>query len=292
MLKQQRATVGQAVLPMKLIQGALISRDVDELMLKTGVAIAEMMHGDDRQQCLVIHPDSPEADRGVKPVGDQRTFAAEKWYQTLASDPHAFRILVHVSIIFRRGIVAVKTSDDRRMLAWDNVIAAYIEFLRISKRIQLIPLYAAQLSYERGAYCLARVLPDIKNCEEQQRCVALLESYRIDIITVISQACTFAFRNSGFTHFDDGGYTVITKAIKRFEIVEPVAAQEQVLWPGLRVKQNFDGSAIEEKEEAIIEALQWFQYIGHDYEQTFLHLENALTIFLRKCNVVQAYSTE
>jgi len=280
LLKQQRATTGQAVLPMKLIQGALISRDIDDLMLKTGVAIAEMMQDDGREQNLIVHPDSLVADRGAKPAGDKRTFTAEKWYETLASDPHAFRVLVHISIIFRKGIVAVRTSEDQRLLAWDNVISAYIEFLRISKRIQLIPLYAAQLSSERGAYCLARVLPDIKNSEEQRRCVALLESYHIDVITVVAQAFTFAFRNSGFTHFDDEGYTVITSPIKRFEIVEPVNAQEHILWPGVRIKPSFEGTAIEEKEEAIIEALQWYQYIGGDYQQTFEHLQNALTIFL------------
>ncbi|KAF2855850.1 nuclear pore complex protein-like protein Nup107 [Plenodomus tracheiphilus IPT5] len=281
LLKQQKVTAAQAVLPMKLIQGALISRDIDELMLKTGVALADMMQDDDRQQSLIIHPDSSKAERGAKPVGETRTFTAEKWYQTLASDPHAFRVSVHIAIIFRNGIVAVGTTDEQRWLAWDNIIAAYIEFLRISKRIQLIPLYAAQLGHERGAHCLARVLPDIKNSDEQRRCVALLESYRIDVITVVSQAFTFAFRNSGFTHFDDEGYTVITKPIKRFEIVERVTTpQEQILWPGQRIKREFEGHAIEEKEEAIIEALQWYQYIGSDYEQTFWHLRNALTIFL------------
>lgn len=281
LLKQQKSTSAQAVLPMKLIQGALISRDIDDLMLKTGVALADMMQDDERQQNLIIHPDSPIADRGAKPEGEKRTFTAEKWYQTLASHPHAFRVLVHISIIFRNGIVAVKAPDEQQRLAWDNVIAAYIEFLRISKRIQLIPLYAAQLSPQRGAHCLARVLPDIKNSDEQRRCAALLESYRLDVITVVSQAFTFAFRNSGFTHFDDEGYTVITKPIKRFEIVHRVSSpQELILWPGQRIKRDFDGRAIEEKEEAIIEALQWYQYIGNDYEQTFWHLRNALTIFL------------
>lgn len=281
LLKQQKSTAAQAVMPMKLIQGALISRDFEELMLKTGVALADMMQDDDRQQNLIIHPDSSRADRNAKPEGEKRTFTAEKWYQTLVSDPHAFRVLVHICMIFRNGIGAVKTPDEQQRLAWDNVIAAYIEFLRISKRISLIPLYAAQLSPQRGALCLARVLPDIKNSDEQRRCVALMETYGLDVITVVSQAFTFAFRNSGFTHFDDEGYTVITKPIKRFEIVERVTSlQEQILWPGQRIKREFEGHAIEEKEEAIIEALQWYQYIGNDYEQTFWHLRNALTIFL------------
>lgn len=285
LLKQQKASASQAVLPIKLIQGALISKSVDELMLKTGVALADMLQNDERPQNLIVHPDSLEADRGAKPEGDTRTFTAEPWYQNLASDPHAFRILVHIFIVFKNGLHVLGTKEEQRWLAMDNVLAAYIEFLRISKRISLIPLYAAQLLPERAAHCLARVLPDIKNSEEQRRSVALLDSYRIDVIEVVAQSFTFAFKNSGFTHFDDEGYTVITSPITRFEIMEPaVTAQEQILWPGVRIKRDLDGSVVEPKEEAIIEALQWYQYIGSDSKQTFEHLKNALTIFLRKTN--------
>lgn len=280
-LKQQKATASQSVSPLKLIQGALISRNVEDLILKVGVALADMLQNDERPQALVIHPDSTEEDLAAKPVGEHRTFTAEKWYQALASDPHAFRILVHIFIVFRKGLFLLGTKEEKRWLAMDNVVAAYIEFLRITKRIQLIPLYAAQLLPERAAHCLARVLPDIKNSEEQRRCVALLEQYRIDVVEVVAQSFTFAFRNSGFTHFDNEGYSVITNPIKRFKIMEKVTtAQEQVLWPGVRIKREFDGDASEPKEEAIIEALQWYHYIGNDYKQTFEHLKNALTIFL------------
>jgi nuclear pore complex protein Nup107 len=284
LLKQQKATASQSVAPIKLIQGALISRDIDELVLKVGVALAEMLQNDNRTQNLIIHPDSTETDRSALPEGEHRTFTAEQWYQSLACDPHAFRVLVHIFIIFQNGFKTVDTQqNEQRWLAMDNLIAAYIEFLRISKRIQLIPLYAAQLLPERAAHCLARVLPDIKNSEEQRRCVALLNSYRIDIIEVVAQSFIFAFQHSGFTHFDKEGYTVITNPIKRFDIVEKVTtAQEHVLWPGVRIRGNLGDTTIDTEEEAIIEALQWYQYVSKDYKQTFEHLKNALTIFLCK----------
>ncbi|KAL6710084.1 Nucleoporin nup84 [Coniothyrium glycines] len=282
LLRQQKATADQSVAPIKLIQGALIGRDVNDLMLKVGVALAEKLQHDSRTQNLIIHPDSPETDRNAHPESEHRTFTAERWYQNLASDPHAFRVLVHIFIIFQNGIKIIESQqNEQRWLAMDNVIAAYIEFLRISKRIQLIPLYAAQLLPERAAHCLARILPDIRNSEEQRGCVALLNSYRIDIIEVVAQSFTFAFKHSGFTHFDDEGYTVITNPIKRFNIIEKViSAQEHILWPGVRIKRELDGSSTEPKEEAVIDALQWYQYVSKDYEQTFEHLKNALTIFL------------
>ncbi|KAH8728768.1 107-domain-containing protein, partial [Phaeosphaeriaceae sp. PMI808] len=281
LLSQQKSTAAESTSPIKLIQGALIARNLNELVLKVGTGLADMLQSDERSVNLMLHPDSDMNDPGPKPVGEARSYTAERYYQTLASDPHAFRILVHLSIAFRNGLQALGSTEMPKWVAMDNIIAAYIEFLRITKRIQLIPLYAAQLAPERAAHCLARILPDIKNTEEQRRCVALLDQYRIDAVEVVAQSFTFAFKNSGFTHFNEEGYSVITNPIKRFKFLEKSATHELGLWPGYRIQRDFDqGSAIEPKEDAIIEALQWYHYIGSDYKQTFDHLKNALTIFL------------
>jgi nuclear pore complex protein Nup107 len=284
-LKQQKSTASQAVSPIKLIQSALIARDTDDLMLKVGVALADMFDKDGRPHSLIIHPDSLEEDRSPIPAGDHRTFRAEQHYQTLAKDPHAFRILVHVFIVLRNGLHTLfeDTHQDKIFLAMDNVITAYIEFLRLTKRFDTIPLYAAQLIPERAAYSLARVLPDIKNSSEQRHSVALMESYRIDVVQVISQSFTFASRDSGFTHFTKEGYGVITNPIKRFNILEKITLPtEQLLWPGVRVKRTFGGAEISPQDEIVIDAVQWYNYVGKDYENTFGHLKSALTIFLRK----------
>ncbi|KAI4690057.1 uncharacterized protein J4E84_004238 [Alternaria hordeiaustralica] len=283
LLKQQKSTAAQAVSPIKLIQSALIGRDADDLMLKVGVAIADMFDKDKRPHSLIIHPDSPEEDRSPTPAGDHRTYLAEPCYQALAKDPHAFRIVVHIFIVLRNGLHTLfeDTHQDKKFLAMDNVIAAYIEFLRLTKRFDTIPLYAAQLIDERAAYSLARVLPDIKNSSEQRHSVALMESYRINVVQVISQSFTFASRDSGFTHFTNDGYGVITNPIKRFNILEKITLPtEQLLWPGVRVKRTFDGAEISPQDEVVIDSVQWYSYVAKDYENTFVHLQSALIIFL------------
>ncbi|RMZ72588.1 nuclear pore complex [Pyrenophora seminiperda CCB06] len=291
LLKKERSTARQSVSPIKLIQGALIGKDTDDLMLKVGVALADMFERDDRRHSLIIHPDSSEDDRGPKPVGEVRTYQAEDYYKTLAKDPHSFRILVHLFIVLRNGlhIMFDDTHQDKAFLATENVITAYIEFLRLTKRFDAIPLYAAQLLEERAAYTLARVLPDIKNSSEQQHSVLLMEAYRIDIIQVVSQSFTFAARDSGFTHFNKEGYTVISNPITRFNILDDVEnAQDRALWPGIRVKKTFDGAEISPQDEIIINALQWYNYIGKDYNHTFEHLKNAMTIFLLNGRIAAA----
>ncbi|CAA9964809.1 nuclear pore complex protein [Pyrenophora teres f. maculata] len=291
LLKKDRSTASQSFSPIKLIQGALIGKDTDELMLKVGVALADMFEHDNRPHSLIIHPDSPEEDRGPKPVGQERTYQAEHYYKILAKDPHAFRILVHLFIVLRNGLHTMfdDTHQDKPFLAMENAIAAYIEFLRLTKRFDAIPLYAAQLLEERAAYTLARVLPDIKNSSEQQHSISLMEAYRIDVIQVVSQSFTFAARDSGFTHFNKEGYSIITNPITRFDILEDVEnAPDRMLWPGVRVKKTFDGAVVSPQDEIIINALQWYNYIGKDCDHTFEHLNNGLTIFLLNGRIAAA----
>ncbi|KAF9694588.1 hypothetical protein EKO04_007502 [Ascochyta lentis] len=282
-LKQHKASSTLATAPVKLIQGALIGRTLEELVHMVGIALADMLQDDERPGNLMVHPDSPESDRGPKPASGQRAITADRYYQMLAGDAHAFRILVHMLIALREGMGLLSTENVAQMLAIDNVIAAYVELLRLTKRIQLIPLYAAQLAEARQYHCLARVLPDIKNRDEQQNCIALLESYGVDTVEVVSQSFTLAFNHSGFIHFDEENNSIISHPIQRFEMLQPTDVTDQkqrLLWPGVRIKAEFDGSELEPKDEGIIDAVYWYNYLSTEHEETFEHLKNALTIFL------------
>jgi len=289
MLKEQNSTADEATEPFKLIQGALIAGNVHDLVLKVGTGIADMLQTDERPINLMLHPDCNMNDGGPKPVSDDRTFPAEPYHQTLATDPHALRILVHIFIAFNNGLHTFEETDIAKKpqgtLAKDNVIAAYIEFLRITKRFLLIPLYAAQMRPSRTIHCLARILPDIRNSEEQRKYISLLEMYGIDIVNSIAQSIAFALDHGGFTHFE-GNQQVLTKPLKRFQILEKTPLTSESLWPGYRIQQDFEGSTIEPKEVAIIEALQWLQYIGNDYRHTFRHLEQTLIIFLSQYKTI------
>lgn len=281
-LKQQKATASEALSPFKLIQGALISETLDELLLKVGTSLADMLIDDERPENLMLHPDSNHTDPGPKPVGEARSYTAEPHHQKLARDAHAFRTLVHIFLLFKHGLNTLDSEEMGIWVAMDNVFAAYIECLRQERLVMTIPIYAAQLAPERAAHCLARVIPDVRNAKERKDFVNLFRQYDIDVVEVVAQSFLFAFKNSGFTHFNESGDTIITSPIKRFKIIERTGSQDFGLWPGYRIIGDFAGSGIEAKEEAIIEVLQWYHYINNDYKQTFDHLSNALTIFLRK----------
>jgi len=284
-LKQQKSTAAEATEPFKLIQGALIAGNVHELVLMVGIAIADMFATDERPNNLMLHPDSQVTARGPKPESNKRTFLAEPHHQALATDSHALRVLVHIFIVFRNGLhcgpMVELTRDSRTWMATDNVIVAYIELLRVAKKYMVIPAYAAQLSDDRIVHCLARVLPDIKNGDEQRSYINVFKRCNVDMTDSIVESILFAQNNAGLTRFDENMHSQIINPISHFKILEPAPPDKLSPWPGYRIRQGFAGTAIGAEEDAIIEALQWLQYAANDYEKTFEKLRYSLMIFLR-----------
>lgn len=271
LLRRNRATATLSLVPMKLIQGSLISKRIEELILRVGVAVFTMLRGDKRLSNLMIDPESdPKSPKLVVPDA-QRTLIAEKWHQALGADPYALRVLVHIIIALRKGLGLFDVEKPTTWAALDNVIVAYIELLRITKRIQLIPLYAAQLEDRRSVQCIASVLPDIKNSDEQKRMIGLMRQYGIKPDLAVSQnyddTAVHDFLN------DSSNY------IRRFEMLEPTR-EDQYLWPGRRIKSEFSGFKIEQKEEKLIDTLRWHMHLEDEIDLTFQNLASALITFL------------
>ncbi|PVI03532.1 nuclear pore complex protein-like protein Nup107 [Periconia macrospinosa] len=278
-LMDDPATSSQAKTPMKLIQGALISQNVEELMYKVGIAVADLQQNDQRLNLLMLDPDSVPQDPQPKMAGEKRLVNAEDYHQALVKDPHALRILSHIYIALYGGnLDELEVESDGKALAVLNVLTYYIEFLRVTKRLQLIPLYAAQLGTYRGPHCMARVLPDIKNDEEQKRCMDLMKLYGIQFLTVVNENFVLQLSATGYVQEK---YLVAANPITRYALVESWAEHDAFLWPGVRVKHDLAGLDISPQEEAVIESLKWYNYI-EDTKATFRDLYTALETFLLK----------
>jgi nuclear pore complex protein Nup107 len=266
----------QALSPMKLIQGSLIDKTIRDLIFQVGVAIAIMLQGDDRPTSLVLDPEvqSGETEPRRKIPLAEREHKAEKYHETLASDPHALRVLVHTFIVLRQGLGVINAKKYPEWAALDNVIAAYIEFLRMSKRIGLIPIYAAQLHGDRRKHCVARVLPEIKNFEEQSEFVGLMNTYQIKPVEVISWNYTLTAERE-FSNKAD--------YISKYDMLEPVVdAKFGYLWPSKRLKLEFAGLEVQPKEGALVDTLRWHIHLTKDIKHTFNNLHSALICLLRK----------
>jgi nuclear pore complex protein Nup107 len=265
--------------PIKVIQGSLISQSLDELMYRVGVAVADMLQTDDRINNLMLDPDSELEAPQPRMAKEKRLVSAEDFHQTLVKDAHALRILVHVYIALGKGLKVVEADTDAKSLAINNVVTFYIEFLRTTKRLQLIPLYAAQLGKSGGAQCMARVLLDIKNNEEQKRCLNLMKQYDIDYLQAVTENVRLQLSATGFV---DSKSFETTDPISRLTLLEKGPVHDSYLWPGVRIQHDIPGCDISAKEEAVVESLMWYDHLEKDINATFRDLYAALETFLRK----------
>ncbi|KAF2273571.1 nuclear pore complex protein-like protein Nup107 [Westerdykella ornata] len=278
LLKQQKATAALSLAPMKLIQGSLISTTVEELLLKVGVAIAMLQEKDDRVMSLVLEPEVQQGEYDLKesvPM-ESRTLTAEKHHQALARDTHALRILVHILLVMQKGLNLFDREDYAKWTAFDNIIVTYIELLRLTKRFQLIPLYAAQLHEERTYHCLSRVVSDIKNPEEQNSIVGLMGLYGIDAAKVVQDNWLTIGKYLETLDVPD------IESLALLETPSEAVAPHLYLWPGKRVKSEIGGFDISENDEAMLSSLRWHLHLDKWVDESFMVLHSGLMFLLRK----------
>ncbi|KAF2121364.1 nuclear pore complex protein-like protein Nup107 [Lophiotrema nucula] len=271
-LKKQKATAKEASTPLKLIQGSLISRTMEALLYDVGTAILTILQRDERSTNLILSPDGDAANPRPLTIDDQEIPSVAQEFKHLATDTHGLRVLVHIFIVLWRGLGIYSDAPTPRWTLIANVVCAYIEFLRLTRRIQLIPLYAAQLDQERQVHCLARILPDITNAQEQKRFISLMDQYHLGSAQIILQNYSLVLRNTGLTDRN-------RQRIQRYDLLEPTTA-DQLLWPGKRIRQELSNLEVAPEEDALIDALQWYMHLGKEVKHHLVNVADSLRYFL------------
>lgn len=291
LLKHDKTTSDQAKTPIKLIQGALLTRSLDDLVHKVGIAIADAVPSKSSRTSFIVDPDhtaaaaSAAGPDGIFSCRGQRSLVVEEYYQAFLQDPHALRILVHLFIILGRPRDPLDQSKRSTLFARGNVIAAYIEYLRFAQRLQPIPLYAAQMEMWRGSMTLARVLPHITNHDEQRDCVKHMERYDVDAEGTLRRYFDFIVGQTGLV---TGITHEVANPISQYELRDkPIRDPTMYLWPnGQRVRARAS-KTVSEKDRAVVDCLGWFTYLGEKDEDKYTQsIEKALAIFLCKSSVV------
>jgi nuclear pore complex protein Nup107 len=276
LLRQQKSTAAQATLPIKLIQSSLISRNVDELLTKVGGALSILFSDDQRHGNLIATPkDLSQVD--AQPGDAQRRLEeTEKYYQAFATDPNALRMLVHMYIVFVEGLrhsEIMQGKDQFAKACARNVVVAYIEFLRLTKRILTIPVYAAQLGAHHSESALGLILPDIRNEEEQKEFISLIKQHGMNTTSVVQ----LGYEHQAKRLFSSNPASFISK----YDILEPTGERDY-LWPGMRVKGVFAGLEIEPRDEELIDSLRWVVHLKDNVYESFECLQSGLMYLLGK----------
>ncbi|KAK5161598.1 hypothetical protein LTR04_004108, partial [Oleoguttula sp. CCFEE 6159] len=216
--------------PMKLIQGALIGKDFRNLLVEVGLAISKKANPDD-VQVSALYPLEAQEEK-AEPC-------------SIVTDPNALRILTHMLLAFQD--LGMDLGRDRNVI--ENIIVAYIEFLCLAGKTEMMPLYASRLSKNRAKMALGRLLPAIRSPSEQLQQVRLMKQSGIEPIEVLREQYLFLMSHVT-TNVDvvgnPGRIGIIHYSTSPFlpEDVEPA-------------------------EEAVIQSMDWFLMLEGQWDVTF-----------------------
>lgn len=264
-VNESSVSTSQAQHPFNLIQASLVGHDLLDFVFVQGVGLS----------CKVIEEQLDSASQLIS--GDLAGKAEiESKSQLITENMSALRVLTHIVLLSNELGYTMVDGDAKD--AKENIIAAYIDFLRLAGKMDLIPLYASQLTKERAEITLARVLPDILHGGQRQEYLQLLKSYEFDIVEILVNQYEFAMSYS----------TLTGESAKDIETLEICEAVSDSLWPSFRIKAP-DDSQLEEEEEAIIRSMAWFLHLPGHWALTFATLTDVAVRFLCRpfsCNRV------
>ncbi|KAF2754352.1 hypothetical protein EJ05DRAFT_479349 [Pseudovirgaria hyperparasitica] len=260
------------------IQASLLTDSLDQLMCDVGAAIAEIACLDPRGKELYFTPEVPV-----------------KGYESFAEDEQALRVLLHAYLAFdeyyaskapKRPAAQIKTME--------NLIVWYMELLRSARKLDLLPLYAAQLSPNRLGRTMALILPDIKSEEDQKRMVRLMTRYRVNVEFILEKQYQMALASCGLrskVSLKDepvaGNVDIVNPpTTPEFKILQKTTDYK---WPGQKICVGFIKEDIQPPERAVIDAVHWFLHLK-TWKLIFSSLEDALARFLAYGRVSAAFA--
>ncbi|EKG12074.1 Nuclear pore protein 84/107 [Macrophomina phaseolina MS6] len=237
--------------PMKMIQGALIGKSFDDLAKNLGIALSRKANEGGQSALL--------------PVVDRET---SEQFLALAESYDAIRVVSHMMLIKKAFGLDIDSSPDRSI--YENVLVSYIDFLRMAGKIELVPLYASQLSEVRSWMVLGVASTDIRNFEEQKLQVRLMEKYNIELDQVLEQQFEYTMHAASFP-------SAKHNFISKYEFLEPANHQQ---WPSYRIRKGFLPDAVRPEDEMVIRSCEWWMHLPERWHKTFTALTESMKHFL------------
>ncbi len=200
----------------KLLQTSIIADDFPNLIIQLGGIISERANATGKSRLI------------NRELGD----VYDKSYSCLADDYDAIRTVIHIASI--STFVGYEFSADHQRY-FRHIVVAYIDFLRLHGKIELIPTYASLLDGNTRGMTLGKIMVDITDRGEQTRLLHLITSTDANVGMIIVESVYHAASLLGFL----SETSMLLKRSARFSahFIEPV--QMAKYWPGLRIKRDF-----------------------------------------------------
>lgn len=254
--------------PLQIIQSTLIINNVASLACSQGLDIARKARGNVGEGLEQLIPEQL-----LDALSSQRSD------DNIARGHDATRVLAHILMIERT--LDLQIEDQVSEEAADLVVIAYINFLLLAGKMMMIPVYIAHLPRYKAPKVVARILQVITAPDERRNFANLVVADGVDLLSALKFQYHLALANGPFG-VDEGRTIVVPRLLE---------ATSDPSWPGYRIAQR-SGDPITPEEDALIQACEWFKYIGGCWVQTFTILESTMQRFLSKILLARSREEE
>ena len=228
---------------MKMLQGVLIAKGFENFIYQQGLALSKLANAETESILIPNINIDPEKE-------DINVYIALNDYDSL-------RVLVHMLLGFKS--LGLNLGDLVQQMAIENVIVAYIGFLRLAGKEELIPLYASQLTGDRIYATLSRELVDVTDPDQRVTQIKLMKELGLDVQKFVRFQTRFLFMD-----FPDDSSDY--PADKIFSLVENDQAPG---YNGKTVKTGFIGEEIDRTDVLLIRSLEWYLLVDGLWSETF-----------------------
>ena len=222
-------------LPHKLMELAVLSKDLDHFLVTMGRAAAHVAYATGQ--------------------GSQLMKAYEGEVDELASlhiqDQDCVRMVVHLQLLLKSlGLLESLYVDHEYEL--ENIIATYIGQLEIMGRWLVIPLYASKLSAVRSYHVLGAILINVTDQHERDLQMKLLKQNKINLSEV------------AYGIFSINNYSDLQK-LRKYQH-GPISGKITMMGGAGKIAQHkvrpglMEGE-LNEAEEKAIRSVEWFRYV-------------------------------
>ncbi|KAI1375570.1 nuclear pore protein 84/107 [Hypoxylon crocopeplum] len=259
-------TSAEAKTPMKALQAAIISNNLDQYTYDLGLSLGKLANKD---TVSALIPNFGHGDEEI----DSAKFVQLK-------DHTGLRVLVHVYLVISaldqlQGGIQPELSERRR--AQENVVSAYVSTLRLTGLTDLMPLYCSQMQGDRAFFTLTRNVANITDQREREILLRLMEKLGMDIAEFIKfqpRSLLQQYPEPEERQPPFGRFTVFSN-------------DQPSLKYGRPLKPDFLGEPPDQLspvDEHLIQTLEWFLLIDGLWHEVFLFGTAIYKRFLKQFN--------
>ncbi|KAK6593880.1 Nucleoporin NUP84 [Botrytis cinerea] len=243
-LKKDSRTAGESSQPMKLLQGVLIGEQFADFIYQQGLALSKFANAETTSNLIPRTNEQPK-DQDITNYVD-------------LGDHDSLRVFTHAILIFRG--LGLDLGGVLKESVIENVIVAYISFLRLANKGELIPLYCSQLSGARRYATLSRTLIDITDHEQRVTQIRLMRELGLDVQQFVNYQSRFLLSDH-----PDGAKDYPSP--KEFQLLTDDGKGNKT------IEKDFmgqDSETLDRIDLLLIRSLEWYLLVDGLWSETFM----------------------